>query len=58
MREYLTKADLITFDLEKRTVSIKCVVCRWRFRCPVEQLRRVMCHACESQHAVREAKRS
>jgi hypothetical protein len=46
--------DLATFDLEKCTVSIQCAACRWKFRCPIEQLRRVMCSACESRFDAKE----
>lgn len=38
------------FDKERRTVSLPCIVCGWKFRCPVEQLGRVLCRACESEH--------
>ena len=35
------------FDKTRRTVSIQCAKCRWKFRCPVEQLQRIICHSCE-----------
>jgi hypothetical protein len=48
--------NLDTFDRERRTVAIRCAICRWKFRAPVEQLTRVICRACESNqenaHAV------
>jgi hypothetical protein len=51
--------DLSTFDRERRTVSIRCAICRWKFRCSVEQLTRVICRTCESNqenaHAVPKA---
>ena len=40
--------DDVTFDLERRTVSFRCIVCRWKFRCPVEQIGRIICYPCES----------
>lgn len=36
-----------TFDKCERTVSIRCQRCRWKFRCPVEQVERVLCRSCE-----------
>jgi hypothetical protein len=43
-------AALETFDKPRRTVAIRCYLCRWKFRCPVEQLNREICRACESKH--------
>lgn len=39
--------SLDTYDKKHRTISIPCAKCAWKFRCPVEQLQRVICHACE-----------
>lgn len=41
--------DLDTRDLEGRTYSIRCIVCGWKFRCPVERIGRQYCFACESK---------
>jgi hypothetical protein len=32
-----------------RSQSKPCKFCKWRFRCPDEQLYRVSCFACESK---------
>lgn len=45
----LERASLETFDKTKQTVAFRCAICRWKFRCPVEQLKRVICRACESR---------
>jgi predicted Zn-ribbon and HTH transcriptional regulator len=42
--------DIKNADRQGRTFSIRCELCGWKFRCPVEQLSRVACRACESQH--------
>jgi len=52
--------DLDTFDKTRTSVTLLCIVCRWKFRCPVEQLGRLYCRACESNarertHAVPKA---
>ena len=44
----MAKADNI-FDKRNRSVSKRCQICWWPFRCPVEQMTsRDMCSACES----------
>ena len=39
---------LQTYDLEKRSQSFRCLFCKWKFRCPVEQIGRIICRSCES----------
>jgi hypothetical protein len=43
----VAKADN-TFDKLNRSVTRRCCVCWWTFRCPVEQMHREMCSACTS----------
>jgi hypothetical protein len=42
-------------DRLQRTFSIQCASCRWKFRCPAEQLDRVICRACESRQDAAQA---
>jgi hypothetical protein len=37
-----------TFDALNWSVSRRCLRCGWKFRCPLEQLNRLICRACES----------
>jgi uncharacterized C2H2 Zn-finger protein len=39
----------LRFDKQRRTTSLRCPRCGWKFRCPTDQLTRVLCRACESQ---------
>lgn len=49
--------DMETLDRSQQSISIRCARCRWAFRCPIEQLRRTTCRACESiaEAIIREA---
>jgi hypothetical protein len=38
-----------TFDKLNWSLSRQCERCGWKFRCPLDQLQRTMCSACESK---------
>lgn len=40
--------DIETFDKQRQSVSLRCIVCKWKFRCPIEQLGRLYCRRCQS----------
>lgn len=44
-----------TADKFGRSWSQRCLRCRWKFRCPVEQLDREFCRACQSEIDAAEA---
>jgi hypothetical protein len=46
--------EVESYDRERRTVALRCVKCRWKFRCPVTQLGRVYCWACDSNERAKE----
>jgi hypothetical protein len=46
MREFEDTSE--TFDREQRSVSVRCTICRWKFRCAPHQVTRWTCRACES----------
>jgi hypothetical protein len=39
----------LRYDKRRRTTSLRCPRCGWKFRCPTNQSTRVLCRACEGE---------